>query len=69
MVRYTEYLERIISPEGTYPAYGLSVTYLTAAFQVLAQTALLEKLPAHVKPAQVRCGLTKVIQRMFRSEF
>lgn len=65
MVRYSEYLERIISPEGTYPAYGRSVTYRTAAFQALAQTALLEKLPAYVKPAQVRCGLTKVIQNMF----
>lgn len=68
MVRYSEYLERIISPEGTYPAYGRSVTYRTAAFQALAQTALLEKLPAYVKPAQVRCGLTKVIQNMFTGD-
>ncbi|QNK61602.1 DUF2264 domain-containing protein [Pedobacter sp. PAMC26386] len=65
MVRYSEYLERVISPEGTYPAYGRSITYRTAAFQALAQTALMEKLPAHVKPAQVRCGLTKVIHNMF----
>src|SRR5690606_34311416 len=32
MVRYAEYLERIIAPDGTYPAYGRSVTYRTAAF-------------------------------------
>lgn len=65
MVRHSEYLERIISPEGTFPAFGRSVTYRTAAFQVLAQTALMEKLPAHIQPAQVRCALTKVIQNMY----
>jgi len=65
MVRYSEYLERLISPEGTYPAYGRSITYRTAAFQALAQTALLEKLPDYVKPAQVRCGLTKVIYNLY----
>lgn len=65
MVRYSEYLERLISPEGTYPAYGRSITYRTAAFQALAQTALMEKLPDYVKPAQVRCGLTKVIYNLY----
>lgn len=65
MVRYSEYLERIISPEGTYPAYGRSITYRTAAFQALVQTALMEKLPDYVKPAQVRCALTKVMHNMY----
>ena len=65
MVRYSEYLERIISPEGTYPAYGRSITYRTAAFQALAQVALMEKLPEYVKPAQVRGGLTKVIYNLY----
>lgn len=65
MVRYSEYLERLISPEGTYPAYGRSITYRTAAFQALAQTALMEKLPDYVKPAQVRCGLTMVIYNLY----
>lgn len=65
MVRYSEYLERLISPEGTYPAYGRSITYRTAAFQALAQTALMEKLPDYVKPAQVRCGLTKVMYNLY----
>lgn len=65
MIRYSEYLERIISPEGTYPAYGRSITYRTAAFQALAQTALMEKLPDFIKPAQVRCGLTKVMHNMY----
>ncbi|MCY1507962.1 hypothetical protein D9M68_422560 [compost metagenome] len=65
MVRHAEYLERLISPEGTYPAYGRSITYRTAAFQVLAQTALMEQLPPSVNGAQVRCALTKVIDNLF----
>ncbi|MNQ78296.1 hypothetical protein D3C85_932030 [compost metagenome] len=65
MVRYSEFLERIISPEGSYPAFGRSVTYRTAAFQALAQTALMEKLPDHISPAQVRCALTSVMHRMY----
>ncbi len=65
MVRYSEYLERIISPEGTYPAYGRSITYRTAAFQALVQTALMEKLPQWMEPAQVRCALTKVMHTMY----
>jgi hypothetical protein len=65
MARYAEYLERIISPEGTYPAYGRSITYRTGAFQALAQTALMEKLPAGISPAQVRCALTAVMHNMF----
>jgi hypothetical protein len=65
MVRYSEFLERIISPEGTYPAFGRSITYRTAAFQALAQTALMEKLPEGITPAQVRCALTAVMHNMF----
>ncbi len=65
MVRYAEYLERIIAPDGTYPAYGRSVTYRTAAFQALAQTALMQLLPEWVSPAQVRCALTKVFYNMY----
>lgn len=65
MIRHAEFLERIISPEGTYPAFGRSITYRTAAFQVLAQVALMEKLPAHITQAQVRCALTAVIDNMY----
>lgn len=65
MVRYSEFLERMISPEGTYPPYGRSITYRTAAFQALAQTALMQKLPSYITPAQVRCALTKVFHNMY----
>lgn len=65
MVRYSEFQERIISPEGTYPPIGRSITYRTAAFQALSQVALIEKLPEHINPAQVRCALTKVMHNLF----
>lgn len=65
MVRHAEFLERIISPEGTYPAFGRSITYRTAVFQVLAQVALMEKLPAHITQAQVRGALTAVFDKMY----
>ncbi len=65
MVRHAEFCERLICPDGTYPAYGRSVTYRTAAFQSLADVALRHLLPAHVKPAQVRCALTAVHRNMY----
>lgn len=65
MVRYSEFSERIIAPDGTYPAMGRSVTYRTAAFQALAQVALMDKLPSQISPAQVRSGLTAVMHRMY----
>ncbi|TXH22578.1 MAG: DUF2264 domain-containing protein [Chitinophagaceae bacterium] len=64
-VRHSEFSERIISPEGTYPAIGRSITYRSAAFQTLSQIALMEKLPSFIQPAQVRCGLTAVYKNLF----
>lgn len=63
--RYAEQLERMISPEGAYPAVGRSITYRVGAFHALAHAALLHELPKTVAPAQVRCGLTAVIARQF----
>lgn len=63
--RYAEQLERMISPEGTYPAVGRSITYRVGAFHALSHVALLHKLPNTITPAQVRCGLTAVIARQF----
>lgn len=65
MVRHAEYCERIIAPDGTYPAFGRSVTYRSAAFQSLADVALRGKLPDHIKPAQVRCALTAVHRNLY----
>ncbi|WP_020528061.1 DUF2264 domain-containing protein [Flexithrix dorotheae] len=66
-IRYAAIQERLISPEGTFPPIGRSLPYRFGAFQVLAQMALMKKLPEGVSPAQVRCGLTAVIKRMIEA--
>jgi hypothetical protein len=61
--RYAAIEERLISPEGTYPAIGRSLAYRFGAFQVLALMALRKQLPDGVSPEQVRCALTAVIRK------
>lgn len=61
--RHAQIQEGLISPEGTYPVIGRSNAYRFGSFQILAQASLMKMLPSVVKPAQVRCGLTKVIKR------
>jgi len=61
--RYAAILERLISPEGTYPPIGRSLAYRFGAFQLLGQMALRHELPSGTTPAQVRCALTAVIRR------
>lgn len=56
-------LERMISPEGSYPVTGRSIVYRFGSFHGLADAALLGILPSDVSAAQVRCALTAVIQR------
>jgi hypothetical protein len=65
MQRYATYLERFISPEGTYPPFGRSATYRMAVFQPLGQLSLMEKLPDGLPGPQVRSALTAVMKRMF----
>lgn len=64
--RYAEVLERFISPEGTYPPIGRSITYRFGAFQTLGQVALMHKLSDNILPAQVRCALTAVIEKTMK---
>ncbi len=67
MVRHAEFLERLISPEGTFPAFGRSMTYRVGVFQALSQCALIHQLPEGVEPAQVRTALTKVMKNQFNN--
>jgi hypothetical protein len=62
--RYAEIQERLIAPDGSFPAVGRSLVYRIGAFQALGQVALLGQLPGAIKPAQVRCALTAVLRRM-----
>ena len=61
--RYAAELERMISPEGTYPVIGRSINYRFGSMHALSDAALLHLLPENVSPAQVRCALTAVITR------
>lgn len=68
LIRYAEQQEKMISPEGTYPIVGRSVTYRFGAFQALAQVALRKELPLYIEPGQVRCALTAVMKRQLLPE-
>ncbi|MFC5462808.1 DUF2264 domain-containing protein [Massilia niabensis] len=58
--RYCEHLERFISPQGTFPPIGRSLTYRTAAFQPLALLAWRKQLPRSLAEGQVRPALHAV---------
>lgn len=61
--RYAAVQERMIAPDGSFPVMGRSICYRNGAFQLLAQMALRDELPADVTPAQVRGALTAVMRR------
>jgi hypothetical protein len=63
-VRYAAIQERLISPEGAFPAIGRSLSYRYGVFHHLAEMSLRHQLPEGVHPAQVRSALTAVMSRM-----
>ncbi len=63
--KFSIVLERLISPEGTFPVFGRSIPYRMAAMQPLAFVAWHQKLPAGLTNGQVRSALTAVMHRMF----
>ncbi len=65
--RYAAIQERMIGPDGSYPAIGRSITYRFGAFHLLAAMALRRQLATDVKPEQVRCALTAVMRRMMEA--
>jgi len=62
--RYAVILERLISPEGTFPPIGRSLAYRFGVFQLLGQMALYNELPEDISPAQVRSAMSSVISKM-----
>lgn len=58
-------LERLVSPEGTFPVVGRSTPYRMAALQPLALLAWSGQLPEALPYGQVRNALTKVMHRMY----
>lgn len=65
MQRYNQFIERLISPEGTFPAFGRSVVYRMGAFQTLAMSAWKYGFPAGLTNGSVRAALTAVMDNMF----
>lgn len=66
--QYAEIQEKLISPEGTYPPIGRSLTYRFGAFQALSQIALFEELPIQIAPSQVRGALKAVIKKHLEAQ-
>ncbi len=65
--RYAGILERMISPEATYPIVGRSIAYRFGNFQTLAQMALKKSLPEEITGQQVRAALFHVIKRQLEA--
>ncbi len=65
MQRYNQLVERLISPEASFPAVGRSMTYRMGAFQALSLSAWKYGLPETMTNGQVRNALTCVMKRMF----
>lgn len=65
--RYAAVLERMISPEGTYPVLGRSLAYRFGTFQLLSQIALQHDLPENVSPQQVRAALYTMIKKQLEA--
>lgn len=65
MQRFGIILERFISPEGTFPVFGRSITYRTGVLQPLAMLAWRGWLPDELPNGQARAAMNAVIRRMF----
>lgn len=63
--RFGVILERLVSPEGTLPVVGRSITYRTGSLQTLALLAWRNWLPQELSNGQTRAAMTAVIKRMF----
>lgn len=68
MQRFGILLERFISPEGSFPVFGRSMTYRLGVFQPLALLSWKENLPKELSDGQVRSALTAAMKRMFSQD-
>lgn len=67
MVRYAELLERMVSPEATYPITGRSLAYRFGNMQVLALVAQKKLLPSYVSEGQVRTMFYQMVKRQIEA--
>lgn len=68
MVRYAEILERMVSPEATYPITGRSLAYRFGNMQTLALVAQKKLLPIGISEAQVRSMFYHMIKRQLEAK-
>ncbi len=61
--RYAGVQERLIAPDGTFPAVGRSLAYRFGAFSHLSTMALRQALPDRSSAPGVRTALTAVLRR------
>lgn len=61
--RHAVQLERMIAPDGTMPAIGRSLSYRCGNLHLLAQLALLGKLPPELAAGQVRSAMSLAMAR------
>ena len=66
MQRFGENLERMIGPDGSYPAIGRSLTYRTAVFQPLGLLAWRKRLPKTLPEGQIRAATLAAQRAVFR---
>ncbi len=66
-LRHAAVLERLISPEGSYPPLGRSLCYRAGVLHHLAYMALRRELPEPLRPAGVRCALGAVLRRQMEA--
>lgn len=63
--RQSEFLERLIHHDGTYPIFGRSAVYRCAIFHALVLSSYYQILPPSLTYGQVREALQQVIRRTF----
>ena len=68
MQRYGEIYERLISPEGTFPVFGRSMTHRMGVFKPLALVAWRGILAVSLPKGLVSAGLTVSMKRMFNNQ-
>ena len=66
-IRYASIQERLIAPDGSYPAIGRSLAYRFGAFQHLSKIALMDRLSPEIKRGQVRHALYSVLKKQINA--
>ncbi len=66
--RQSEFLERLIASDGSFPIFGRSAVYRTAIFHALVTNVYISELPNSLSYGQVRSALNAVIQNIFQNK-